>query len=166
MAQVGFAPGMRVADFGCGAGDWALITSRLVGADGQVCAIDVQDAALSSVRSRARMEGVLNITAVRANLELPRSSGLADVSQDAVLLSNILFQSRQKELIVKEAFRALKPKGLLVFVDWKKEAPLGPSRELRLDERAIKELIGREGFAMVKNIEAGMYHFGMIFTKN
>ncbi|MBI1754795.1 class I SAM-dependent methyltransferase [Candidatus Azambacteria bacterium] len=47
LAQVGFAPGMRVADFGCGAGDWALITSRLVGADGQVCAIDVQDAALS-----------------------------------------------------------------------------------------------------------------------
>lgn len=165
LAQVGFTPGMEVADFGCGAGDWALSVSQLVGTEGRVHAIDVQDAALSSVRSRARMGSIFNIDTVRADLELPRASMLADSSQDAAVLSNILFQSSKKERIIEEAARTLKRNGLLLFVDWKKSAPLGPAKELRLDERATADLIARAGFRKQKDIAAGMYHFGMVFTK-
>lgn len=165
LAQAGIQHGMSVADFGCGSGDWVLLASRMVGPEGQVSAVDVQDAALSSVRSRSRMEGLLNINPIRANVEAPRATGLADESQDAVFLSNILFQSRRKEDIVKEAFRVLKQKGVLLFADWRKDAPLGPARELRLEQRVIRELVCAEGFVYVKDIEAGKYHCGMIFTR-
>lgn len=165
LAQAGIRPGMSVADFGCGSGDWVLLASRLVGQEGQVHAVDVQDAALSSVRSRSRMEGVLNINPIRANTEVPRATGLADESQDAVFLSNILFQSRKKEQIIKEAFRVLKPKGILLFADWKQDAPLGPARELRLADRVARELVCASGFIYIKDIEAGKYHCGMIFNR-
>ena len=165
LAQLGLAPGMQVADFGCGSGDWVLVASRLVGTDGKVAAIDVQDSALSSVRSRSRIEGALNVSSIRADLETPRASGLPNASLDAVFLSNILFQSSKKERILHEAFRVLKPKGLLLFADWKEDAPLGPARELRLEKSAAAKLIEGEGFSHARDIEAGAYHIGMVFTK-
>lgn len=165
LAQLGVGSGMKVADFGCGSGEWVILVARMVGQDGQVYAVDVQDSALSSVRSRARMEGFLNITTVKANVEMAGSTGIPKASLDAVLLSNILFQSRNKEGICAETFRTLKPKSLLFFADWRKDAPLGPSRELRLDKSEVSEFIAKAGFSFVRDVEAGAYHMGMVFAK-
>lgn len=163
--QAGFAPGMRVADFGCGTGDFALEAARAVAADGQVNAIDIQDSALSSARSKARIAGVLNLRLIKANLEVYRSSGLADESQDAILLTNILFQTENKNGILKESFRVLRKDGLLVFVDWLKEANFGPARGWRLDKDEAKNIIEKAGFVFKREISAGAFHFGMIFSK-
>lgn len=163
--QSGIGAAMRVADFGCGAGDFALAAAKSVGPEGQVRAIDIQDSALSSMRSKARIEGVLNIDCVKGNVEILGASGCADASQDAVILTNILFQTEKRAEILREAFRALKPGGIMVFVDWKKEAPLGPMRNLRIEKAATEQLIAQENFTFERNIEAGAFHFGMIFTK-
>lgn len=164
--QVGLAPGMRVADFGCGAGDFALAAAAVVGSDGQVSAIDVQDAALSATRSKSKIKGVLNMDLIKANLEIYNSSGLDYGSQDAVLLTNILFQTENKREILKESFRVLRQGGFLVFVDWKKDAIFGPARGWRLDQEEITRLIKEEGFSFQKEIMAGAFHFGAIFVKN
>ncbi len=165
MEQIAFAPGMAVADFGSGTGDFAIIAAKLVGADGQVTAIDVQEPAISSVRSRSRIEGLLNIVPVRANLEVPGSSGLANSSQDVVLLTNILFQTQKKKEVVHEAHRVLKSGGTLVFIDWRTDAALGPTRGFRLDKGEITDIICEIGFLFQKEIASGAYHFGMLFTK-
>lgn len=165
LRQVAFAPGMSVADFGSGSGDFVLIVSKIIGSEGQVNAIDVQESSLSSVRSRARIEGLLNIVPIRANLEVPRASTLADNSQDVVLLTNILFQNQKKNEIIQEAHRTLKPGGMVVFIDWQKEAILGPTRNYRLDKKEVISLFTSEGFIISKEIEAGAYHFGIIFSK-
>lgn len=164
--QVNLKEGMRVADFGCGAGDFALAAAAAVGSDGQVSAIDVQDAALSATRSKSKIKGVLNLDLIKANLEVYGSSGLADGSQDAVLLTNILFQTENKREILRESFRVLRRGGFLVFVDWKKDAAFGPARGWRLDEEEITRLIKESGFSFQKEIMAGAFHFGMIFVKN
>lgn len=163
--QSGIGAGMQVADFGCGQGDFSLAAAKLVGEDGKVSAIDIQDPALSSVRSKARIEGMLNIDLVKGNVEVPGASGCADASQDAVLLTNLLFQTEKRAEILREAFRVLKPGGIAIFVDWKKEAPLGPMRNLRMEKTDAEQLIAKEGFIVQRNIEAGAFHFGMIFTK-
>lgn len=163
--QSGIGAGMQVADFGCGQGDFSLAAAKFVGQDGKVSAIDIQDSALSSVRSKARIEGALNIDLVKGNVEVPMASGCADASQDAVILTNLLFQTEKRPEILREAFRVLKPGGIAVFVDWKKESPLGPTRTLRMDKEAAERLITEEGFVLQRNIEAGAFHFGMIFTK-
>ena len=163
--QAGLSPGMQVADFGCGTGDFALAAARAVVADGQVSAIDIQDSALSSTRSKARIAGALNIKLIKANLEAYKSSGLPDESQDAVLLTNILFQTENKNGIIKESFRVLREGGMLVFVDWLKEADFGPARGWRLGEEESKAIMEKEGFIFKKEIGAGAFHFGMVFRK-
>ncbi|MCR4323333.1 MAG: class I SAM-dependent methyltransferase [Candidatus Azambacteria bacterium] len=163
--QSGISAGMEVADFGCGQGDFTIAAAKLIGPEGKVHAIDIQDSALSSTRSKARIDGVLNIDLVMGNVEVPGASKCADISQDAVILSNLLFQTEKRAEILREASRVLKPGGIAIFVDWKKEAPLGPMRNLRMEKAEIEQLIMQEGFAFQRNIEAGAFHFGMVFIK-
>ena len=163
--QSGIVAGMQVADFGCGQGDFALAVAKIVGAEGKVSAIDIQDSALSSTRSKARIEGLLNIDLKKANVEAYASTGLADMSQDAVVLTNLLFQTEKKEDVVQETARVMKQGGIAVFVDWKKGVSLGPSHPLRIERDEVEKLMAKGGFVFRKYIDAGMFHFGMVFMK-
>ena len=53
MAAFGIKAGMRVADFGSGAGYFTLLIAKLVGETGLVTAIDIMDYDLDIVRARA-----------------------------------------------------------------------------------------------------------------
>lgn len=157
--------GSMVADFGCGQGDFVIAAAKIIGSEGKVCAIDIRDFALSSTRSKARIEGILNIDLKKANVEVYGSTGLADASQDAVLLTNLLFQTEKKEDVLKETARVMRQGGILVFTDWKKGVPLGPSHPLRAERGDVEKLMKEAGFSFKKDIDAGMFHFGMVFTK-
>jgi len=70
-----------------------------------------------------------------------------------------------KNGIIKESFRVLREGGMLVFVDWLKEADFGPARGWRLGKEEAKAMIEKEGFVFKKEIGAGAFHFGMVFSK-
>ena len=162
----GIKEGMIVADFGSGAGYFTILLGQRVGRDGKVFALDIQESALDNVRVKAKPVGLENIETIRSNLEVPGSSGLADKSQDMVLLANILFQSEQKADIIKEATRVLKSGGSLVVIDWKRTAGgFGPPDNLRTDEMAMRSLILGEGLVFEDDIDAGQFHYGMKFKK-
>ena len=111
LARTNIREGMRVADFGCGAGHITILVAQKVGEDGKVTALDIMEDKLDSVRARGKAAGLENIDTVRTNLEVGGSSGLADGSQDIVILATILFQSQKKADILKEAARVLKSAG-------------------------------------------------------
>ena len=162
----GISQGMKVADFGCGAGYFTISLAQRTGSSGQVYGLDVVESALDSVRAKARVSGLNNIETIRANLEMIGSSGLASESQDIVLLANILFQSNKKENILDEAKRVLKSGSKLIFIDWKKGAGgFGPPDEIRLDPIELEELVKSKGFTSEYSIDAGQFHFGLIFSK-
>lgn len=164
-SELGLHEGMQVADFGCGSGYFTIELAKRVGSKGLVTALDIMEAPLESVQSRAKQENLANIETVRANLEVPGATRLADNSQDIVLLANILFQSQKKAEIVREARRVLKEGGRLAVIDWKKGAGGGPADELRTDADAMKELVAKEGFTLERAVDAGVYHFGLMFHK-
>ena len=173
-------PGMSGADFGSGAGYFTIIIGERVGKEGRVYALDIMESALDSVREKAKAVGLENVEMIQTNLEVLGSSGLADQSQDVVLLANILFQSEKKSEIIKEAKRTLKDSGSLIVIDWKKGAGVmpngppagragsqgfGPPDSLRTDETAMHSLIAGEGLVFERDFNAGQFHFGMIFRK-
>lgn len=162
----GIREGMKIADFGCGAGYFTILLAQRTGSDGRVYALDVQENALDSVRAKARASGVDNIETIRTNLEIIGNSGLADDSQDMVLLANVLFQSGKKAEIVREAKRVLIKNGMLVIIDWKKGANgLGAPNEKRLSDSEMQKMAEDEGFAFDHPLDAGNFHFGLVFHK-
>lgn len=159
-------PGMRIADFGCGAGHWTVALARLAGAGGRVYAFDVQESALESTRSLARSARLQNIETVRANLEIPGSSALRDGSVDMVLLCNILFQAEQKDVIAAEATRIIKSGGRAVVVEWDETDSLaGPPVRQRVTRQTAEQLFTSSGLRFEKEFNTGSHHYGLIFRK-
>ena len=162
----GIIPGMKVADFGCGAGYFTISLAGRTGSSGMVYGLDVVESALDSVRAKARVNGLNNIETIRADLEVVGSSGLGNESQDIVLLANILFQSVKRDKILDESKRVLKRYGKLIIIDWKKgTGGFGPPEDIRLDLTGIEVLVKDRGFVYEYPIDAGQFHFGLIFKK-
>ena len=166
VGEFGIVSGMSIADFGCGAGHIGILVAQQVGKDGQVIALDIMEDKLESIKTRAKAAGLENLETKRANLEVVGNTGLGDNTQDMVLLINILFQSNKKSDILKEAKRVLKSGGSVILVDWKKGGGgFGPPNELRTDTGEMQAIFTAEGFALVRQFNAGQFHYGLIFKK-
>jgi len=166
LIQLPINEGFKVADFGAGSGYFSVLFAQRVGSEGKVFAIDVVSEALEAIRSRARLAGVANIEAKRANLEVPGSTGLNDASLDLVFIANVLFQSQKKEAILKEAVRVLKSGGFLVVIGWHKEQPFVSKEGLwPLSESEARQLAEKLDLKFEKKLDVGAYHWGSIFKK-
>jgi len=158
---------MHVADFGTGSGHYALATSQLVGDAGRVYAIDIQQALLKKVKNLTASERIHNIDTLWGDIEQPGGTKLEDGSVDAVIIANILFQAEERNNIIAEARRILKPKGKVLVVDWLDSfAGLGPKSEDIIRESEAREVFSGNGFEFVERFDAGEHHYGLIFIKS
>jgi len=154
---------MIAADFGSGSGGWTSpLAKRLK--FGKVYAIDVLEEPLSALKSKAEIEKVYNIETILFNIEGKKHLKLPDFSCNLVLITNLLFQVKDKEGVVAEAKRILKKKGKILIVDWLSEAPLGP-KEGRIDAKEVKKIAKDLELKLDKEFQAGVYHYGLIFGK-
>ena len=161
------APGMRVADFGAGAGHWAIALARRVGSSGKVFAIDILPTALEATRSRAKLENLFNIETIWGDLEVPLASKLKENLLHMVLLSNILAQAEDKIAVVTEAHRILMPSGKAVLVEWDPSAGgvATVPRSSQIMRQDAERLMEEVGFSFEKEFSAGSYHYGIVFRK-
>lgn len=164
LPQIGiFQPGMKVGDFGCGAGYNTFVLARLVGEEGEVVAVDILQERIQLVDRKSKQLGLTNVKSIRANLEAPGGTSIPPQSLHAVLLATVLFQSDQKEAMIEEAKRALKPGGFLIIIDWHPDAPLGP-KGYKVSKDEVVRIVSRAGFAMNKEFPVDAYHYGLVFT--
>jgi ubiquinone/menaquinone biosynthesis C-methylase UbiE len=162
-------PGETVADFGCGSGHYVIEAARRVGKYGKVYGIDIQQNMLSFVRSQANLEHLNNIETIWADLELPDATRLKENSVNIIIVSNILFQAENKEQVVKEAFRILKPGGRVAAIEWdieKQPVNFGPAMTSRISSADTKGLFEKLGFVLEKEFNPGENHYGLIFVKS
>lgn len=159
-------PGMRIVDFGCGSGHWAVSLAKATGPAGKVFAIDIQKGALEATRSQAKTAHLTTIETIAADLETPGATTLAEASIDAVMISNMLFQADEKVVVIAEAARILKPRGRVFLIEWDEtESLAGPPAPQRISRQTVEQLFGKEGLGMEKEFNAGAYHYGLIFRK-
>ena len=160
-------PNQMVGALGCGgAGFFALEAARMVGNQGQVYAVDIVKNALSSVDSKAKLQGLYNFKTVWSDLEVFGATAIPEKSLDLAMLVNILFQSKQHEAIIRESARLIKPGGKLLIIDWNQASvAFGPKLSDRVDQDAIRALVPQLGFQEDKIFEAGQYHFGLLYTR-
>lgn len=164
-ANIVVRPGRVIADLGCGSGYFTIPLARAVGNQGKVYAIDVLPAALESIRSQARLQGLFNIETIRANAEVFQGTTINDNTADMVILSNILFQSNKKSDIIKEALRVLKPGGSLVLVEWNKNTSFGPPANQRVEQEYLKKTATELSLEFIREFDAGTHHYGLVYEK-
>jgi SAM-dependent methyltransferase len=125
--EAGLAPGMRVLDFGSGAGDVAFLAAELVGPTGEVIGIDRVAAAVDAANASARARGVRQVSfregdATRAHFERPF---------DAVIGRYVLLYQADASATLRALCGHLRPGALVVFhePDWKaaRSAPAAPT---------------------------------------
>jgi ubiquinone/menaquinone biosynthesis C-methylase UbiE len=158
--------GMFVGDFGCGTGYFTFPLAQKVEQGGRVYALDILKEKLEAIESEAKVWGLSNIITKRANLELVGGSKLDENSLDLVCLVNMLFQNKDKNLIIGEAVRVLKKGGKILVVEWNvNDSLFGPESELRVSKEDVLVLAESNELSVLKEIEISDFHFGLILEK-
>ncbi len=105
-------PGMNVLDAGCGPGRLTLPVADLVGPDGTVTAIDIQEGMLDEVKKRAGDAGLSNIRFIQAGL----GDGMLQHNRfDRAVMITVLGEIPDREAALREIYRAMKPGGILLI---------------------------------------------------
>lgn len=113
--------GLSILDLGCGSGRDVYIAAQLVGKTGRVVGVDMTkeqlDVAITHQKWHADAFGYSNTDFKLGFIEKLGELGLEDSSFDVIVSNCVINLSPDKESVLKEAFRLLKPGGELYFSD-------------------------------------------------
>jgi SAM-dependent methyltransferase len=149
--------GETVLDLGSGGGIDVLLSARRVGPAGKAYGLDMTDDMLALARENQRQAGVENVEFLKGEIEkIP----LPDCSVDVVISNCVINLSADKDRVLREAFRVLKPGGRFAVSDVvvRGEVPDEVRKSMllwvgcvsgALEEREYKSKLAAAGFAAI-----------------
>ena len=151
-------PGEVVLDLGSGGGIDVLLSAKRVGSTGKAYGLDMTDEMLALARANQKKAGVENVEFLKGAIE---NIPLPDDTVDVVISNCVINLSGDKDRVLAEAFRVLKPGGRFaisdVVVRGQVPAEIRRSMELwvgciagALEENEYREKLARAGFAFVE----------------
>jgi ubiquinone/menaquinone biosynthesis C-methylase UbiE len=108
-------PGMRVADVGAGDGTFAVALARRVGPSGQVYATELDDERLADIRQAITAARLSNVTVIEGAVS---RTNLPDACCEALFSRVVYHHLTDPAAINADIFRALRPGGRLVIIDF------------------------------------------------
>ncbi len=150
-------PGETVLDLGSGGGIDVLLSAKRVGPGGKAYGLDMTDEMLALANENKRKAGAENVEFLRGEIEhIP----LPDNSVDVIISNCVINLSADKDAVLREAFRVLKPGGRFAVSDVVTKSEIPP--EIRksvllwvgcvagaLDEREYRSKLSAAGFETV-----------------
>ncbi len=151
-------PGETVLDLGSGGGIDVLLSARRVGPTGKAYGLDMTDEMLALANENKRKAGAENVEFLKGEIE---SIPLPDNSVDVVISNCVINLSADKDRVLREAFRVLKPGGRLAVSDVVTRGEIAP--EVRqsvllwvgciagaLDEKEYRGKLAAAGFEQIE----------------
>src|SRR5687767_8751677 len=151
-------PGEIVLDLGSGGGIDVLLSARRVGPSGKAYGLDMTDEMLALARDNQRKAGIDNVEFLKGEIEhIPLPAATVDV----VISNCVINLSTDKDRVLQEAFRVLKPGGRFAVSDVvvRGEVPSAIRRGVEqwigcvagaLDEEAYRDKLAKVGFEAVE----------------
>src|SRR5713101_1506770 len=151
-------PGETVLDLGSGGGIDVLLSARRVGPAGKAYGLDMTDEMLALANENKRKSGIDNVEFLKGEIEkIP----LPDNSVDVIISNCVINLSANKDRVLREAFRVLKPGGRFAVSDVVTKGEMLP--EIRksvllwvgcvagaLEENEYKDKLAAAGFEQVE----------------
>jgi SAM-dependent methyltransferase len=154
-ALAGLKPGEVVLDLGSGGGIDVLLSAKRVGPTGKAYGLDMTDEMLALARENQARSGLANVEFLKGEIEhIP----LPDNSVDVIISNCVINLSADKDRVIAEAFRVLKPGGRFAVSDVVvkgDEVPGAVRRSMELwlgcvagalEESSYRDKLGRAGF--------------------
>jgi arsenite methyltransferase len=134
-------PGETVLDLGSGGGIDVLLSAKRVGPAGKAYGLDMTDEMLALARENQKKAGIDNAEFLKGEIE---NIPLPDDSVDVVVSNCVINLSADKDRVLREAFRVLKPGGRFAVSDVvvRGEVPPGVRRSMELWVGCIAGALG------------------------
>ena len=113
LKEAGIEPGFCVLDYGCGPGSYIEPLVRLVGASGEIYALDIHPLAIKKVQKKAAQKAITNLKTIASDCD----TGLPDNRVDVVLLYDTFHNLSRPNNVLRELHRVLKSGGILSLSD-------------------------------------------------
>jgi ubiquinone/menaquinone biosynthesis C-methylase UbiE len=155
--------GATVADVGAGAGYHSIRLAQRVGSTGTVLASDLQPQMLTMLQRNAREARVTNIKAIRATQS---DTKLPDGAVDLILMVDVYHECSNPEVTLQGLYKALKPQGRLVLVEFRGEddnVPIKPEHKMTLKQVRLE--VEPQGFNFKESLEFLPWQHVIIFEK-
>jgi len=144
--SLGLEPGMVVADIGAGSGIISAMIADRIGPDGTVLAVDIQQEMLDALAERCKQSGITNVRGTLGTVKTPK---LERSSVDLAIMVDVYHEFNFPYEMLQAIAESLKPGGRVVFVEYRKEDPQVPIKEVhKMSEAQVKREAGQPEFGL------------------
>ena len=161
LKQLELKPGLIVCDLGCGNGFYTLLMAPLVGPDGKVLAVDIQQEMLHLLELRSEAQGINNVEPVLGTLIDPK---LPLGAVDLILLVDVYHEFSHPQQMLSALRQSLSPSGRIALLEYREEDPNVPIKPLhKMSKRQIMKEYRANGFRLAKQYDGLPWQHLMFF---